>query len=98
MKTGLTLVSDFCSVLTGCFVFILQQTVGSLPSYAGLVNEATKLNKESQVLKTKTSDADANLKRELDKARMQEADAELVNCSDRDNESVVRIMNCWTKW
>ncbi|XP_026230068.1 laminin subunit gamma-2 [Anabas testudineus] len=56
----------------------LEQTFGSLPSYAGLANEATKLNEDSNVLKTMTSDTDANLKSELDKARRQKADAELA--------------------
>lgn len=80
-------------MLTGCFVFILQQTFGSLPSYVALVNEATKLNEESKILKTKTSDTDANLKSELVNARRQKADAELVNCPHRDDVSVIRVRN-----
>lgn len=57
---------------------------GALPSYAGLVNEATKLNEQTQDLKMKTSDTDSNLTSELDKASEMEADAEQVNCPPRE--------------
>ncbi|XP_028988599.1 laminin subunit gamma-2 isoform X2 [Betta splendens] len=56
----------------------LQQTIGALPSYAGLVNDATKLNEESKALKAKTGDTDTTLKGKLAEARTQEAAAELA--------------------
>ena len=62
--------------------FTLQATFGSLPSHAGLVNEATKLNKEAKDLKTKAVDVAWNFEFELDDARGLEVDAEQVRSDD----------------
>ncbi len=66
---------------------MFQKSVGSLPSHAGLVNQAAKLNKDSIGLRTNAAGAAANLNSELDAARRLEADAEQVNCA-RDNRPV----------
>lgn len=68
-----------------------------MPSHAGLVNEATKLNKDAKDLRTKATDAAGNLSFELDAARRLEADAEQVNRPHRDDLSRIRVTNCWTK-
>ncbi|XP_029381415.1 laminin subunit gamma-2 isoform X1 [Echeneis naucrates] len=54
----------------------LEGTFGSLPPYTGLLNEATKLNKEALDLRTMVSDTARDLEFELNKARKMEADAE----------------------
>ncbi|KAF3698526.1 Laminin subunit gamma-2 [Channa argus] len=62
----------------GTKVYDLEQTFGSLPPFTGLVNEATKLNKESQALKRKASATADSLTLELDKASKLEADSQLA--------------------
>ncbi|XP_040911632.1 laminin subunit gamma-2 [Toxotes jaculatrix] len=59
---------DLVSSLEGMF--------GSLPSHANLVNEASKLRKEAEDLKTKTVDVAEDLGLKLDNARRLEVDAE----------------------
>lgn len=54
----------------------LEGTFGSLPSYTGLVNEATTLNKEAMLMMTKATDTAGNLNLELGRANRLEADAE----------------------
>ncbi|KAK2822902.1 hypothetical protein Q5P01_022967 [Channa striata] len=56
----------------------LEQTFGSLPPFISLVNEATKLNEESQALKRKASATADSLTFELDKAIKLEADSQLA--------------------
>ncbi|XP_044075483.1 laminin subunit gamma-2 [Siniperca chuatsi] len=54
----------------------LEGTFESLPSHAGLVNEATKLNKDAEDLRTKAVGTAGDLVFELDAARRLETDAE----------------------
>ncbi|KAK9538314.1 hypothetical protein VZT92_003497 [Zoarces viviparus] len=54
----------------------LEDTFGNVPSHAGLLDEATKLNKDAQDLKTQASDAAGELDLELNAGRKLEADAE----------------------
>ncbi|XP_070775382.1 laminin subunit gamma-2 [Enoplosus armatus] len=54
----------------------LEGTFKSLPSHAGLMNEATKLNKDAKDLRMKADGTTADLVFELDAARRLEADAE----------------------
>uniref|UniRef100_UPI0037E831B8 laminin subunit gamma-2 isoform X2 n=1 Tax=Semicossyphus pulcher TaxID=241346 RepID=UPI0037E831B8 len=54
----------------------LEGSLGALPSHAGLLNEATKLNKDAKDLKTKAGRAAGDLAFELDAAHRLEADAE----------------------
>ncbi|XP_026169484.1 laminin subunit gamma-2 [Mastacembelus armatus] len=54
----------------------LEGTIGSLPSYTGLVKDATKLNKEAKLLRSNAADTATNLTFELDKARKLESEAE----------------------
>lgn len=52
--------------------------MGSFPSPADLLDEASKLNRDSEDLKTKAVGAAEDLKSELEAAGMLEADAEQV--------------------
>lgn len=54
----------------------LENSLGSLPSHAGLLNRATKLNRDSTDLKTKAVTAAGGLNSELKAVRRLEADAE----------------------
>ncbi|XP_036940529.1 laminin subunit gamma-2 [Acanthopagrus latus] len=54
----------------------LEGAVGSFPSPADLLDEASKLNRDSEDLKTKAVGAAEDLKSELEAAGMLEADAE----------------------
>ncbi|XP_034743237.1 laminin subunit gamma-2 isoform X1 [Etheostoma cragini] len=59
------------NLLTG-----LEGAVGSLPSPADLLKEATKLNRDTKDLKTAAADTAADLVSELDAGRTLEADAQ----------------------
>lgn len=59
-------------------MFLLQSAVGLFPSPDDLLNQASKLNRDSKDLKTKAVSAAEDLKSELEAARMLEADAEQV--------------------
>ncbi|XP_028328576.1 laminin subunit gamma-2 [Gouania willdenowi] len=54
----------------------LEKTLGSLPSHDDLLNEATRLNREAQALKTTMTNTAVGLSSELDEAKRLEADAE----------------------
>nr|XP_046265365.1 laminin subunit gamma-2 [Scatophagus argus] len=54
----------------------LEGTFGSLPSHAGLLNEATKLNGDTKDLQTNAAAAAGDLNFKLEAARRLEADAE----------------------
>lgn len=59
-------------------MFLLQGAVGAFPSADDLLNQASKLNRDAEDLKTKADGAAEDLKSELEAARMLEADAEQV--------------------
>ncbi|KAL3055765.1 hypothetical protein OYC64_018452 [Pagothenia borchgrevinki] len=62
--------------LLGNLVTGLENTFGSLPPHTGLLNQATKLNKDSKDLKQRTLDATDNLTSELEDGRTLEGEAE----------------------
>ncbi|XP_056266481.1 laminin subunit gamma-2 [Pseudoliparis swirei] len=53
----------------------LEETLASGPSHAGLLNEASKLNKEVKSLKTQAADAAQDVELELDATKTLKADA-----------------------
>uniref|UniRef100_G3NA51 Laminin, gamma 2 n=1 Tax=Gasterosteus aculeatus aculeatus TaxID=481459 RepID=G3NA51_GASAC len=62
----------------GDLVTGLEGTFGSLPPLTGLMNEATKLNKDSQDLKKKASNTAGLVESQLNEGRMLEAGAQEV--------------------
>lgn len=82
------------------FVFILQETFGTLPSQTGQAIEASnELNQDVKNLKTKAVGVAGELNFELDAARRLEADADQVNClhDKMQSSTSVKITTCWSR-
>nr|XP_040028365.1 laminin subunit gamma-2 [Gasterosteus aculeatus aculeatus] len=85
----------------GDLVTGLEGTFGSLPPLTGLMNEATKLNKDSQDLKKKASNTAGLVESQLNEGRMLEAGAqeaaveatEALNNAIRTRDSVGKTLS-----
>jgi len=65
----------------------------SLPPFASLANETTRLNREVDDLKTDAEDTSEEIDLALDDARLRKADAEKVNYAHRDKPPRIRLPN-----